>query len=416
MARRQISSPLRLTKYLTSAAGFCIALFARDSSGQTFTNPPYTVPYHYANATYNWIAQAQPNANTSYVFYCRDTEGEPTVDFNQQLGDATQFYLRFGGSYAWSSPGYCLLMHTDTAGTSWNLNIVVDGYFIFGTPEVNSFRQFRSHREFKYNGFPYDEYSNSNFGVSGIRTGDILIPGSSFAGGPNPPPIRLTFPLQSERPDTVARSAILDHSGDFYKPNGTIAAFNGETGKRDYGAKCYTTQRGCLWGYKKEDGSPSNIPGLGPYLWYDGHSGYDYPKPSGTVIQAAAGGTLCAATRLDRARAGRVWRNPSQCPFGHDPINGPSRGDSWTKWAAFYIVHEASGYTTWYLHSSALEPSVQSQIVANGYAVVDRAQPIAYVGDTGVPGAFHLHFEVRKGDAQVIDPYGWQADPRLWLD
>jgi hypothetical protein len=146
-------------------------MLAPVAYAQVFTAPPYAVPYQYANTTYNWITQAQPNASTSYVFYCKDSDGEPTIDFNQQLGDATQFYLRFKNNrYAWSSAGYCLLMHTDNGGGTWNANIVVNGYYLFGREEIASFRQLRAQREIRYNGFPYDGYSNPNFGVSGIRT------------------------------------------------------------------------------------------------------------------------------------------------------------------------------------------------------------------------------------------------------
>lgn len=43
---------------------------------------------------------------------------------------------------------------------------------------------FRSNRNFIYNGYPsVSNYTNTNFGVLNINSGDILIPESSFAGG-----------------------------------------------------------------------------------------------------------------------------------------------------------------------------------------------------------------------------------------
>lgn len=154
----------------------------------TFLTPPHPVPYELNGNTYTWMTQAQANSTTGYVFYCKDSTASSTVDFNVAgPGVATQFYLRFGGGYASTSPGSCLIMHTDNGGASWNSNIPIDGYYIFGYPEFSSFAQFRSHREFKYNGFPFDGYSNTNFGVSNLVTGTVLIPGSSFgSSGPAP--------------------------------------------------------------------------------------------------------------------------------------------------------------------------------------------------------------------------------------
>jgi hypothetical protein len=26
----------------------------------------------------------------------------------------------------------------------------------------------------------------------------------------------------------------------------------------------------------------------------------------------------------------------------------------------------------------------------------------------------HLHFEVRRGNTEIVDPYGWNGSPALW--
>lgn len=136
------------------------------------------------------MTQVQFDSNNSYVFYCKDTAGDPTIDWN----DSTQFYLRFGGGYGWYQGGYCRAAITENGGNSW-YDVVVNGYYIFGNSQVSSFTtQVRSHREFKYNGFPYNGYTNANFSVSGINQGDVLVGGSSFQGS-----LRMKLPLPGNK-------------------------------------------------------------------------------------------------------------------------------------------------------------------------------------------------------------------------
>jgi murein DD-endopeptidase MepM/ murein hydrolase activator NlpD len=134
------------------------------------------------------------------------------------------------------------------------------------------------------------------------------------------------------------------------------------------------------------------------FLNYDGHSGYDYAYPPVTTsIVAPAAGTLRQATS--------------------DSVNGLNgQPTAWKAYHTFYIDH-GNGYTTWYLHCTALSQQVQQAIDANGFAQVDQGEPIATVGSfcegCGVSGVSpHLHFEVRKGLDQVVDPYSdmlWSA-------
>jgi murein DD-endopeptidase MepM/ murein hydrolase activator NlpD len=138
-------------------------------------------------------------------------------------------------------------------------------------------------------------------------------------------------------------------------------------------------------------------------LNYRGHSGIDYRYDAGTQIYAAHEGDLFM---------------PSV-----DPILG-----STTKFNTFYIV-DASGWSTWYLHTEVGSITTASPVcsvrLSNGdrcVGHVHRGTPIAKVGDTGVPSP-HLHFEVRAAcdfgatllaGCKVVDPYGWEwagSDP-----
>ena len=130
---------------------------------------------------------------------------------------------------------------------------------------------------------------------------------------------------------------MFDHTGPFYKRDGIISAFNGEVADIKNGGWCYKTHKlinsnnykSCtVAGYKKSDGLvffKGVINYNDVYLYYDGHSGYDYPAVSGTPIAAAADGILCAATKKTKYNGKTVWRNPAKCPYSNDPINGKNK-------------------------------------------------------------------------------------------
>lgn len=156
------------------ALTFVLSLLIHSS--QAFTTPPYTVPYYYGGSTYTWIAQAQADSSNTYVFYCKESAGDPTIDFNS----GTTFFLRFGGGYGWYESNYCILFYTSNGGSSWG-SVSVNGYYYLGYPDYASFTtQFRSQREFKYNGYPSNGYSNVNFSVSNINQDERLIAASSI--------------------------------------------------------------------------------------------------------------------------------------------------------------------------------------------------------------------------------------------
>jgi DNA-binding beta-propeller fold protein YncE len=239
----------------------------------------------------------------------------------------------------------------------------------------------------------------------------------------------LNFPLAAVcngipcTPFTARISAVMDHSGTpldpvnnpghFYVADGKVQAFTGEVGEITFGENCIPGP-----GYKNQDGtdflanslnyvgtasckknellSPDADTNPKRFLNYDGHSGYDYSYPKRTPIVAPAGGQLFKAT-VDDVNHNR------QCPF-----NG------WKEWHTFYIVHE-NGYSTWYLHADELEGAIDKQI-GNDFTksvTVNKGEVVGFVGQFGKCFGVgqHLHFEVRHGLDQVVDPYS----DGLWI-
>ena len=102
-----------------------------------------------------------------------------------------------------------------------------------------------------------------------------------------------------------------------------------------------------------------------PILGYQKfHSGMDFGADSGTTIRAAAAGVVIFA-------------------------------DWYGGYGNAVIVDHGGGITTLYGHTEGF-------YIANGQAV-QKGQPIAAVGSTGLSTGPHLHFEVRK-DGEPIDP------------
>ena len=97
------------------------------------------------------------------------------------------------------------------------------------------------------------------------------------------------------------------------------------------------------------------------------HEGIDIWAPAGTPIQAAAGGVV-------------VWAGP--------------RGG----YGNAVIIDHGSGVGTVYAHQSTVG-------VSPGQSV-SRGQTIGYVGQTGLAGGPHLHFEVRVG-GRTYDPLAY---------
>ncbi|MGH8008900.1 MAG: M23 family metallopeptidase, partial [Candidatus Binatia bacterium] len=160
-------------------------------------------------------------------------------------------------------------------------------------------------------------------------------------------------------------------------PDRFVVAYTGEEGRSTYGFSAWKTPSQCdakkrLYGHPDDYTgwrTPFSVGGqyveaqwneFGLFLFYDGHTGYDYPTPNGTAVHAAAGGIA---------------------------YHYGSRG---------VRIDHPNGYSTYYLHLS-------SRRVTNG-------QPVNKYDIIGTTGDGHLHLTVMKG-SQRVDPYGWKGQP-----
>jgi len=118
-----------------------------------------------------------------------------------------------------------------------------------------------------------------------------------------------------------------------------------------------------------------------PYL-YDGHEGNDWGMVTGTVVLAAAQGSVIQAG----------WENP----------NDHSQG-----YGLRVRIDHANGYETLYGHLSGL--------IVNLGDPVAESDSIAYTGSTGHSTGPHLHLSVYN-NGNLTDPFGWrgqQPDPLI---
>ena len=240
----------------------------------------------------------------------------------------------------------------------------------------------------------------------------------------------LSFPLKSQcgsEPCTAYNAeivSVIDHAGTPLDSNkitkglgwgkkfhdGVVRAYTGETGTKTSGVNCEPGP-----GYKNVDGKSAfrvngyyhgtkcdPIPPLDTeansnpekFLNYDGHSGYDFrANEEGIPILAPAPGCLHMA-KAD--------------PINHWSTKCASALDGWDEWHTYYIDH-ANGFTTWYLHAKDLEPSMKTalQSASSKSVRVERGQIVASVGSWSMCSTVptHLHFEVRQGLEEIIDPY-----------
>lgn len=240
-----------------------------------------------------------------------------------------------------------------------------------------------------YNGWKAGTYPNYGFRfrASGNNNQFTQFRSSDYSYAPHRPKLVVTydganlrFPLQYNNwtPYTAPIIAVVDHSvtTGFNCPDNIVVAYTGEKGMAQYGLSQWNTSAtgaGCsgqtLYGFKNSTGTAFSIKGQynspDPYgnnlfLFYDGHTGYDYPVFDGTSVHAADGGTA-------------YYEGSAQ---------------------DIKIVHP-SGYDTYYLHLS-------SRVITNGQNVAKGAL-IGYTGNG------HLHFTVKKG-TQRVDPYGWKGE------
>jgi murein DD-endopeptidase MepM/ murein hydrolase activator NlpD len=124
----------------------------------------------------------------------------------------------------------------------------------------------------------------------------------------------------------------------------------------------------------------------------DGHSGYDWPMPTGTPLQAVADGEVIAA--------------------GMDaPFFCPTLGRTVADQLLVEVKHPVVAgeqFSSVYVHLARAD-------VTLGQAVV-RGQQVGLSGNTGCSTEPHLHFQVwrfthtNNGRPVVVDPYGWNGN------
>lgn len=107
------------------------------------------------------------------------------------------------------------------------------------------------------------------------------------------------------------------------------------------------------------------------------HNGIDYAASTGTLVRAAATGTI----RF----------------IGPKGANGN-----------LIAIEHAQGYETFYAHLSRFVPGLKAG------SKVQQRQPIAYVGSTGRSTGAHLHFSLKRG-GKIIDPSSQLNGPGLPL-
>ncbi|HEX8344753.1 MAG TPA: M23 family metallopeptidase [Actinoplanes sp.] len=126
-----------------------------------------------------------------------------------------------------------------------------------------------------------------------------------------------------------------------------------------------------------------------------GHDGVDISVPKGTLIHAAAAGTVSAV------RCNAVYANTG-AEYGCDRDGDPdlTRGCGW-----YVDITHPGGVITRYCHQLRQPPVREGQHVAAG-------DVIGVVGSSGHSSGPHLHYEVHLGDhtsATATDPVAFMA-------
>jgi murein DD-endopeptidase MepM/ murein hydrolase activator NlpD len=195
----------------------------------------------------------------------------------------------------------------------------------------------------------------------------------------------LSFPLAARTPSTTTISAVFDHhmTTGANCPDDVVVAYTGEEGRREFGVSNWSTGAdpscsppgGQLHGFQNAEqgdfeinghyvGDP--IEGRG-FLFYDGHTGFDFPAADGTDVYAAAPGLAMI-------------------------VGGPNDE---------VVIDHGDGHTTHYLHLSDFEDGEPGEADIDGKTVA-RGQKLGEVGEG------HLHFTVKRGGIRT-DPYGWSG-------
>lgn len=196
----------------------------------------------------------------------------------------------------------------------------------------------------------------------------------------------LEFPLAGYTAGTAPISSVFDHtdSNSMYNCRDEwIVAFTGEVGHSNNGESPFWSRTvlvneapaecvgDVLRGYAQDlSQTPFSINGQydltetdnenGVYLFYDGHSGYDYPATDGTAFYSIADGTV------ESASVGEI------------------------------VVDHYNGYKSYYLHNSTVNIGAGKKVEAG----------VTKLGETGDD---HLHLTLKLHGVRV-DPYGWDGN------
>ena len=304
-------------------------------------------------------------ATSAYMYMYSYPRGDSSTPVSMGAYLLTTSWDEQTQDYYDSLSGYSLGTLSAPTPNSWyGLNItgiyngwkdetyVNNGFVFLSTGNNNQFNMFRSsdYSDFYYRPMMIVNYDGANLG----------------------------FPLAGDTPYTAPISAVFDHSVStgFNCPDGVVTAYTNERGESQHGVSDWSTENYCddeqdLYGFAQNGTVPFSINGQydspDPYgddvfLFYDGHTGYDYPADEGTYVYSAAAGYAV--------------------PHGDD-------GD------AVKITHP-SGYDTYYLHLDSIS-------IGNGQSVLKGA----HIGDVELN---HLHFTVKKSDGTRVDPYGWKGE------
>lgn len=194
----------------------------------------------------------------------------------------------------------------------------------------------------------------------------------------------LEFPLKDKTAYTAKISSVFDHvssQSEFNCRDEWVVAYNGEVGHSNNGESEWQTDAtgsSCvgefLRGYAQDinngDHTPFSLNGQydtdgydqeeGKFLFYDGHTGYDYPKVAGTSVYSVASGTVSYAS------------------------------------GSLVVVDHQNGYTSHYEHMTNLKVNVDTKVTID-----------TKLGEVA-SGTNHLHLSIKLYDTRV-DPYGWSG-------
>jgi len=274
-----------------------------------------------------------PDANGACV-YKNDTDYYTSIDLTAGNTYAILFTNNYASSHQWYFYG-------------------ADGDVFGGSGSKAGFLRYSG-------GYYYYESGGTNLADYAFRVCDGTTCDTSL--------FKPTFPLAGYTAYTAPISGVFDHSmttgGNC--PDNTVTAYTDEVGEQVYGQSGPVTDNGCgdLYGFMNDDEIPFSINGQYTsgelYLFYDGHTGFDYPTTNGTDVYPVADGTAYLMSEY----------------------NG-------------IMVDHGNEYATYYLHLS-------SRNITDGQSVTTST----VIGETG---SDHLHLTFKR-DGTRVDPYGWEGD------